>query len=361
MIYLKAYLENNLGDDLFVHIITERYPHTRFIITAPNEYKEIYKDRKNLVIISKKNLIYRAISRFFRKYIQKLSVERLINFFCRGAVYIGGSIFIQPPEDKYEKSLRSFYYTINKNFTAVIGCNFGPFSDKKFLNDYRTAFQKVSDICFRDKSSYELFKELKNTRYAPDAVFCLKNIPHTAQTKSVFISVINLSNRLELSHLQQAYESKIIDAVNMFSADGYTVKLVSFCRAEGDETTVSSIMDDTHLRYRSAVSPLYYRGNLSEIINAAAESEIVIATRFHAMIIGLLFGKKTFPIIYSDKMTAALDCCGIDIEYIKIDDIDELSCDKLKNVLDNYRVPDLKNIIRDADRQFEATDKFLDE
>ena len=359
MIFLKAYLENNLGDDLFVYIITDRYPDTRFIITVPDEYKEIYEDRKNLIIISKNNFLYRILSHFFRKYIPKLSVEKLINYFCRGSVYIGGSIFIQPPTDKYKKSLRSFYHFINKRFSAVIGCDFGPYVDKKFLVDYRAAFKKITDICFRDKYSYSLFEDIGNARYAPDAVFCLKKIPQVEQEKSVFISVINLSNRPGLSHMQQTYENKLIDIINMFTDDGYTVKICTFCRAENDEITAHSILGDRRLMNGDMVSPLYYRGNISDVTTSIMRSEIVIATRFHSMILGLLFGKKTFPIIYSKKMTSTLDYCGIDIEYTKIEDIGKLSCENLKTILQNYRVPNLENIIRDADRQFEATDKYF--
>ena len=43
-IKVYAYTRQNLGDDLFIKILCERYPNTQFVLYAPNVYKDIFKD-----------------------------------------------------------------------------------------------------------------------------------------------------------------------------------------------------------------------------------------------------------------------------------------------------------------------------
>ena len=40
-IYLKMYLKKNLGDDLFLKIILERYPSTQFFVNSNKTYANI--------------------------------------------------------------------------------------------------------------------------------------------------------------------------------------------------------------------------------------------------------------------------------------------------------------------------------
>ena len=44
-IKVYAYTRQNLGDDLFIKILCERYPNTQFVLYAPNVYKDIFKDK----------------------------------------------------------------------------------------------------------------------------------------------------------------------------------------------------------------------------------------------------------------------------------------------------------------------------
>ena len=42
---------------------------------------------------------------------------------------------------------------------------------KNILNFQEKIFKICTDICFRDKYSYNLFKDIENVRYAPDYAF----------------------------------------------------------------------------------------------------------------------------------------------------------------------------------------------
>ena len=55
--FLYAYLQFNLGDDLFVKHLIEKYPNVKFYILADSKYKKIFRKNKNLIVIS--NSVYK--------------------------------------------------------------------------------------------------------------------------------------------------------------------------------------------------------------------------------------------------------------------------------------------------------------
>ena len=46
-VYIDAYKQKNLGDDLFLHIMFKKYPETRFLLFGDAEYKGILKKYKD--------------------------------------------------------------------------------------------------------------------------------------------------------------------------------------------------------------------------------------------------------------------------------------------------------------------------
>lgn len=61
-IIIYAYTKFNLGDDLFIKVLCERYPKTKFIIYAPKDYKKCFKDIKNIKCYSSQSILNRAIN-----------------------------------------------------------------------------------------------------------------------------------------------------------------------------------------------------------------------------------------------------------------------------------------------------------
>lgn len=58
---VSAYTEFNLGDDLFIKVLCERYPDTRFMIIAPRLYKLVFKDIKNLKVYASNSILFREL------------------------------------------------------------------------------------------------------------------------------------------------------------------------------------------------------------------------------------------------------------------------------------------------------------
>src|SRR5699024_615791 len=101
-IFIYAYSKLNLGDDLFVKILCERYPDHLFYIVCRRENARAFSNIKNLKII------YSVP--YLDSLMQKLSLRQFfINRIakkCDLTVSIGGSIFIEP--EKWQEHVNKY-------------------------------------------------------------------------------------------------------------------------------------------------------------------------------------------------------------------------------------------------------------
>ena len=335
-IYLNAYLEKNFGDDLFVKIIVDRYKnHTFYAIS--NSYKtidnlQIYKNTLKMRILNKLGLKEKV-------YINSKDIS----------VSIGGSMFIEglsPIERKKIYGNNPYY---------ILGSNFGPYKTEKFYKKGYELFKNAEDVCVRDKYTYNLFKDLPNVRYAPDIVFTLDTSKiKISEEKKAIISVIDCENKLGKQY-QEKYENMIKEMIKFFIDNGYKVALMSFCKRENDEIAIERILNNLDENTKQQVQKYFYDGNVEETLDYIAQSQIIVGTRFHANILGLLLRKTVIPIIYSNKTSEFLK----DIKFegktidIKGDCKFNLTSEDLK-----YKKYVTKEIEK-AQEQFKALDKLL--
>lgn len=243
----------------------------------------------------------------------KSSLRTIIANRCDAIVHIGGSIFMQRGnwnglKDERRTEVKKPYY--------VLGSNFGPYQDEKFYTDHYELFKKYTDICFRDTHSYELFKELNNVRLADDIVFQLKSKDRIKMEEKVMISVIKPSFRKNLEHYDDIYYKKIKDLTVSFINRGYSVVLMSFCEAEGDKEAIEKILSIIPENISSNIQKYYYKHDIEQALDVIASSAFVVATRFHAMILGWVYNKPVYPIAYSRKMNNVMENLNFKGSYI---------------------------------------------
>lgn len=354
---IDAVLIGNLGDDLFVKILLERYQNESFSIIIPKKYSLFLKQFHNIKIIN-----FNKIRNLAEKISRRLLKQRIIfNKYQKkndATVLVSGSAFIQ--QVNYESQVKIYKNDINKtNNYFMLGINFGPYTKLEFKNEFRNIFKECSDVCFREQFSYELFSELNNIRCAPDIVFTLNREKYTltSDIKKVGISVIDLTDRNELMQYRDAYEEKIASVIIDFIDEGYEIDLYSFCQQQNDELCAERIIEKISNEKKNKINRKYYRGNIDYILNSIAQDEYMIATRFHAMILGWKFNKKVYPLIYSDKMKNVIDDLGFKGQYNFIHNIDYLSIETIKK--NSYNLPTLKELEYKAEKQFSELDKFL--
>lgn len=342
-VYLKGYLYFNLGDDLFFQIIANRYKNVKFISLTKFDYN-IAKNIK-FINYNKIKFVDRLIKLFSLK---NKSVESLLIRKSDIVVLIGGSMFIENsstyPKDLFSKSKK--YY--------ILGSNFGPYKTDLFFNKYKNIFSNAHDVCFRDRYSFNLFKELPNVRTASDIVFSLDfdNI-NIINEKRVIISVIDVSKRFG-NDVKCEYIKKIVDFIKLFTEKKYFITLMSFCKYEGDENMINDILSCTDEK----VDTYFYNGNIKEALEILEKSQVIVGTRFHANILGLVMKKTIIPIAYSDKTINTLNDIGFDGKIFDIRDMDNFDVFSINDDDLNYKV-DVSSKKDDAKRHFMELDKIL--
>jgi len=356
-VMVHAVTKLNLGDDLFLKILFERYPNTNFIISAHNMYKKYYAIYDNTSVHSSSNIVSRGINFFMRKFGQHVFIQKSIAKKCDISIHIGGSIFQQKVNWKSQLKNRKSLLIENQPF-YILGANFGSYTESKFYEGYFNLFKKYADICFRDDYSYNLFSKLSNVRKAADIVFSLNYDAPLTDDKKVVISVIKPSFRPYLMNRDHEYYEKIKEISINYIKDGFDVVLMSFCKAEGDEEAIKEIANMIPERYEESIKVHKYYGDINSALKEISSASAVIATRFHAMILGWLYEKPTFPIAYNDKMFNVMEDVGYEGKYIGFDNLDRLTFEDYRIRNDMY-ITNISKQVKNSEEHFNVLDKFI--
>ena len=102
----------------------------------------------------------------------------------------------------------------------------------------------------------------------------------------------------------------------------------------------------------------FYRGNIVEALNKIADSQIVVGTRFHANILGLIMKKTIIPIAYSDKTINVLKDMNYKGKIFDIRDIGNFNIDSLDEQ-DLFYKYDVSFQKEDSEKQFEKLDEII--
>lgn len=393
-VFVNAYLENNLGDDLFFEILKNRYNGNKFYVMSSSIKKE-----DNVVVYKNK---------FINKIIRRFELKKLITNKCDLIVSIGGSMYMEQKNDTNRK------FFLGKKPYYILGSNFGPYHSETYFNNAHKFFEKAEDVCFRDKYSYNLFADIPVVRYAPDIIFSLdvekllynpidktkgrttdktidkakdnisvNNIEESnydnaeikdnkdknkSQVKRAVFSIISCKNKLDEKY-EEKYRQAIIEMTKRLIDNGYKITYMSFCKNENDELAIEEILNklNENVNQNSAkennlrdfIETYYYRGNIKEALEVLNNSDIIVGTRFHATILGLLLNKTVIPIIYSDKTKHVLEDLSFKGKTVDIRELENYNIEELfeKENMD-YKL-NVEKIRKEAELQFKELDKVL--
>lgn len=341
-IFIMAYVRKNLGDDIFIKMLLEKYPNYDFYIKIHDvKLLDGFSQHKNLHVLIGPDTdeeLYNSNPEDYDAY-----------------VYIGGSIFMEG--GKVYNLSPKFYDFIerckNKNIPfCYISSNYGPYQTDEYFDLSKKAFNTCTDICFRDKYSYNLFKDIENVRYAPDYIFSYDLKKTQKQKNSIGISVIDFSIRPEFKEYEQVYYNWLIESVKQYIQDGYSVYLYSFCEYEGDEKIINRLLND--LKDEKKVKGIKYRGDIEEFLELYTKMEYMICARFHAMILSCVAGQKMYITSYSKKINNVVEDLELDLPIfefnhishkmplLKLEDFKMIEKEKLEKIKEEARKQDLK-------------------
>lgn len=281
---VAGYNNFNLGDDLMFASIINQTKYDEYFMYGPTI--KPYFVKKPVKFIKNGRL---EIARW------KLKADFAL---------VGGSLFMGDNEVNLERfDWKTKLFRRNKLFGGrnfVIGANLGPYNNKKvYLKKIREVAEFVDFWQVRDSFSEDLLTEngIKNVEKIPDIVMSLDMSRYVkkADTKAVSISVTRVEKDGNHRVKQADFEDEIFAISNSFINEGYRVNLLSF-EDSNDIAVAQSIkrrIDSDKLKIES------YEG--SNILERIAESELLISTRFHSMIVGALLSKKQIIYEYSEK------------------------------------------------------------
>lgn len=267
---------------------------------------------------------------------------------------------MQGPHWKEQLQQKESFAALGKP-NYYIGCNFGPYTDANFLASYHRLFASVSDVCFRDKYSYSLFMDLPNIRCAADVIFSYP-VDETADVEKasrLLVSAIDLSTR-NVSVLQrESYEQSLADICSTFMSHNYEVVLMSFCAVEGDCKAIEAIRKRIGMKNSELLHLYAYEGDVKEAILQIRSASCIVASRFHAVVLGLLNSKPVLPVIYSDKTKHMLDGLGYEGKSVRISEMVGLDPDDVFDYLIHSTPIDVNSAVLSAKEQFAALASFI--
>ncbi|SYW09687.1 polysaccharide pyruvyl transferase family protein [Oenococcus oeni] len=368
-ILVDGYWQRNLGDDIFLKIICEKYPKIKFktFMTRTNSF---LTEEKNLEIKRYSNgFLWRALNRLV--LVLGLANRKIIAASQADAVVeIGGSIFMLAGDGKLQQVEKIRRRILQKNSDYfVIGSNFGPYFSSRQLDFYTNFFHAISGTYFRDRNSYELFAGQDNIGLAPDVVLGLDaekyQIRKTGNQK-IIISVIDCCQKSKapggeyLSELQQIYVCQIANIANRFVNKGYEVVLFSFCEVEGDLRAAREILSYLRKTFPRAANKvtIYNHESVDQSLRIISTADYVVATRFHAMVLGWVFQIPTYVISYSRKTTDVIDYVWPGQKYVDIRNLQDLD---FKEAFSSRAIPDdrLARAKKESQLQFTFLDNFI--
>lgn len=362
-IFVDVYLAYNLGDDLFLDILSKKYPKAEFTVNyVGRDYDEFIAKYKNV-----KRRKYTLLD----KVLQKLKIKDTLTNYKNIAeshdamIFIGGSIF---RDESYHESLYRDRINIIDEFNKldkpvfILGSNFGPYTREKFFKDYKEFFARCKDVCFRDTYSYNLFKDMKNVRCEPDIVFQLDldRFKNSEKKDIIGFSIIDVNHKDGLAQYENEYIKSHIKSIELLVSKGYRCCLISFCEKEGDLQAINKILENLSIETNKYVDVYEYNGNLEDSFNIISEFKLFIAARFHANIIAQLLEVPILPVIYSDKTSNMLRDINLDNLMITMDNLNDMYN---KSVLERAfkNKVDLYDIKAQSIKQFDRLTQYIRE
>ena len=105
-----------------------------------------------------------------------------------------------------------------------------------------------------------------------------------------------------------------------------------------------------------------YEGNIDKILQQLSNSELIVASRFHANVLAIKMQTKLVPLVYSEKTTNVLNDLHFNGEIIPIECMRQYNLDELV-----HRCPDgkcesinMNELSKSAERQFYRMEEYLE-
>lgn len=342
-IYVKAFLDNNYGDDLMLVKLIKSSPDDFFFIYAECEYIEnIY----NLMLDNFQNYM------FVNENIRDIRN----NDFFDCIVLLGGSTL---QGNKYKGCFYRLLNIINirriKHIKYIIlGCNVGPFKNKITEFFVKHEIKSADMITCRDSYSYNYISKInKNVKLYPDMLF------NSCNNLEIYKIHDNSKYILGISILYTMTEKQIYSFA--YFIDKYISETKNnvyiFAFSTGNNNDYKIALDILNkCRNKDNVEIICNSYDYTYILKKLSECNRIIALRFHSAVLGLSLNIEVSPIIYSNKMENLINDLSYEGKYIYLD---KLNLDDYDNIFYTNKLYAADHIIKDAENHIKDLKNLL--
>ncbi len=299
-ILLEAFVDNNFGDNLFVHIVASRYPEYTFYMVEKEAYASSYTILKEQI----PNLIVQK---------EEGNLLEIVD----GMFVVGGDMFGNGAD--YSELIRQVY-TVKKRggVVAFLGNSLFCEYSKKTWIDLMVMFSYADIIVVREQTTYKQLK--RKIPWLP--VVAATDLAFTAdvgsiQKEKIHQGLLGVSVRKKVQKEEEIYypqycrtvAAQIVDYLN--ASEQHQVHLLALSSGRFDDNAVA--MDIYNLcpaEMQDRVGCIVFNGDVSLYMKELQKCEKMLCTRFHALVFAILLDKPFIPIIYEEKMNRFLDEIG---------------------------------------------------
>lgn len=301
-IFLEAFVDNNFGDNLFVHIVASKYPEHTFYMLEKEEYRESYKilseNVKNVFLIEQKESFLEQMDAMF---------------------VVGGDMFGDRAD--YSTMLKQIRAIKRRGgIVAFLGISLFQGYSRLTWFDFRILFSQADIIVVRESATYRQLKSnvpWANIISSADMVFStdvakIKKVP--SQRGLLGISVRKkVQADSELFYPQYCEGVAEIACRYLEKSKENRVKFLAFSSGKFDDGKVAEdIMNLCPPQYREYMDCVSFSGNVSDYMLEIQRCDKLLCTRFHALVFAILLKKPFVPIVYEEKMKRLLNEIGYD-------------------------------------------------
>jgi polysaccharide pyruvyl transferase WcaK-like protein len=247
---------------------------------------------------------------------------------------------------------------------AFVSIGAGPLSSWLSRLMVRLAMRVADDISFRDDASRRLVVcswAGQNARVAPDLAFSLQidpaggDLPASGRRPSIGINPMPVHDR---RYWHEANDS---------AYEAYVAQLASFCgRLESEgypwyffstQPKDTNVMRDVAARMRQQgcedclENRMFNPATVGQLMQRIGQTEIVVATRFHGVVLTLVAGRPALGVCYHRKTADVLEAIGLGEFHVNIDQLDSNALVRMLGLLEGRRT-EFEQKVRDTALQY---------
>lgn len=298
-VLVEAFVDNNLGDDLMLELLVRRYPAHRFwaIGEVTFNHKKPYRDWENFFVIA------------------WATARECLDAFD-AFLGIGGSLW---QEDRLTNRQWPREVIIDRFSAAgkpclMTGNSIGPILSADGAERFARLIARLDDLTVRDRASLLWVQQncaAAAVRLTADLVFDAALPALNREAGVLGISVHRDPHAAQINAQHTADLTALIHAVEQ-EAKYQKIRLFGFnSGSENDAALIEQICSNMQPAPGLTLETVKYDGEIEPFLRAFGGCETIVAMRFHAVVLAVLYEIPFLPVIYHPKTSAFLD----DIHY----------------------------------------------